>query len=425
MNAVPIAAAMPDTATISSPALYAAVLPAGSPQAAGATALAPAAVSAQYARLAWAVRRGRVARLAGMPAVLSLEPAGDAPGADWRGALLLAPGHGADLAGRIELADGARLLQGLTGIDPGAAPTLEAQPWLAAALAGRLAGTPFAGFGLAGATHAGPAEDEETCCLRLTLRTRRHLVTTLARAPVAAWLAFLSHGDWSHRRMPARPWLSAGCETMATLAHHTLPAGALRALAPGDVIVPASPRFSPGGHGWIRLGSRTFQVRYAAANSLEILDVEQTMNTDEITEEAGYATARAALEAEADAETGAATEAGDEAYAVQDAESTDHDAGALFAELDAALPDDAPPHSDEDAPDGLDALPVTLSFELGRLALPLADVRTLGPGAVVRLDGGSPASVAIASAGQTVGRGEIVDVAGRLGVRITHWGSPC
>jgi type III secretion protein Q len=101
------------------------------------------------------------------------------------------------------------------------------------------------------------------------------------------------------------------------------------------------------------------------------------------------------------------------------------DAAALFAELDAALPHDAPPAGGEDAPAGLDAVPVTLGFELGKLALPLGDIRTLGAGTVLLLDGGSPASVAITSAGQALGRGEIVDVAGQLGIRITHWGSPC
>ncbi|WP_170304394.1 FliM/FliN family flagellar motor switch protein [Duganella radicis] len=89
-------------------------------------------------------------------------------------------------------------------------------------------------------------------------------------------------------------------------------------------------------------------------------------------------------------------------------------AGALAADFDA-----------DDLPDGLDAVPVTVGFELGRVALPLAELRTLGAGAVVQFDGGSPAAVAIVSGGTTLGRGEIVDVEGRLGIRVTHWGAAC
>ena len=100
------------------------------------------------------------------------------------------------------------------------------------------------------------------------------------------------------------------------------------------------------------------------------------------------------------------------------------EAEAIFAEIDAAArkepfaSDDGNEHSD------LDSVPVTLSFELGKASLPLADVRTLGQGAVVLFSGGSPASVAIVSAGQTLGYGEIVDVEGRLGIRVTRWGKP-
>lgn len=77
------------------------------------------------------------------------------------------------------------------------------------------------------------------------------------------------------------------------------------------------------------------------------------------------------------------------------------------------------------AGDPLDTMPLDLTFELGRLSLSLGELRTLGAGAVLLLDGGSPAAVAIVAAGKTMGRGEIVDVAGQLGVRLTQWGTPC
>ena len=118
--------------------------------------------------------------------VFSIEPA--TPNAEWSGSLFLSPAQGEP----IEVADGARLLQGLTGIDPSLLqpPGAARQHWYAAALAGRLAGTPFAGYAVA--TPGAPDIDDEQCCLRLTLRSSRHQITSLARASVPAWIDFPS-----------------------------------------------------------------------------------------------------------------------------------------------------------------------------------------------------------------------------------------
>lgn len=453
---------MPDTVDPTSrpphaTAIAAAILPADSPRAATARVLAPASLSEARARLARMVRRGCFVNLPQAPAVLSVEPADDAAGASttWRDSLFLAPTDAPGAEGRIEIAEGARLLQGLTGIHPGQAQTSGAAPWLAAALAGRLAATPFAGLAIA--APGAPANMEEHCCLRLTLRSRRHLLSALARGPVAAWLAFMSRGDWSFERTPARPWLAAVSEETIAVAQHTLPSGALRTLAPGDVIVPDSPRFGPGGEGRIRLGGRHVRVRYAAPNSLEILDVERKVTTDDMEYDAGALNDGPLEDAAENGQAAGGAHGGwsDDGY---DAQEPDHepdqgpdqgldqerahegfeeqgrgdapssgDAAALFAELDAAPGADFPdaaPASSGDGYAGLDAIPVTLSFELGKVSLPLADARTLGPGAVVLLGGGCPASVAIVSAGRTLGRGEIVDVAGQLGIRVIQWGAP-
>jgi type III secretion system YscQ/HrcQ family protein len=102
------------------------------------------------------------------------------------------------------------------------------------------------------------------------------------------------------------------------------------------------------------------------------------------------------------------------------------EAEARFAEMGADLSEELLAVDDmEDAHSDLDSVPVALSFELGKISLPLAEVRTLGPGGVVLFSGGSPASIAIVSAGQTLGRGEIVEVEGRLGIRVTQWRTPC
>ncbi len=68
---------------------------------------------------------------------------------------------------------------------------------------------------------------------------------------------------------------------------------------------------------------------------------------------------------------------------------------------------------------------LTLHFELGRLRLTLDQLRALGPHSVLDLRHGSPQSIAIACGGAEVGRGEVVNVDGRLGVRITRWDGAC
>ena len=138
---------MPDTATHLLHTSHAApvILPAGSPQADSAKngVLTPVNLSEHHVRLARLVRRGCFVRVPGAQVVFSIRPVDDAgAGAEWSDALLLeTPG------GPIEIADGARLIQGLTGIHPSLLQSLsgERRQWFAAALAGRLAGTPLAG----------------------------------------------------------------------------------------------------------------------------------------------------------------------------------------------------------------------------------------------------------------------------------------
>ncbi len=75
-----------------------------------------------------------------------------------------------------------------------------------------------------------------------------------------------------------------------------------------------------------------------------------------------------------------------------------------------------------DEPTGLDELPVRLSFELGRLELPLSEIAVLGPGHVFELARDESQPVDILANGRLIGRGRIVTVAGRVGVQIVHLG---
>jgi type III secretion protein Q len=70
----------------------------------------------------------------------------------------------------------------------------------------------------------------------------------------------------------------------------------------------------------------------------------------------------------------------------------------------------------------LDELPVRLSFELGQLELPLAEVSVLGPGHVFELARDESQPVDILANGRRIGRGRIVTVAGSIGVQIVRVG---
>jgi len=63
---------------------------------------------------------------------------------------------------------------------------------------------------------------------------------------------------------------------------------------------------------------------------------------------------------------------------------------------------------------------VELTVELGRSRLPVHDLLTLAPGAVVELDRPADATVDILVNGTVVARGEVVVVDGDFGVRITE-----
>jgi flagellar motor switch protein FliN/FliY len=63
---------------------------------------------------------------------------------------------------------------------------------------------------------------------------------------------------------------------------------------------------------------------------------------------------------------------------------------------------------------------VELTVELGRSRLPVQDLLTLAPGAVVELDRPADATVDILVNGTVVARGEVVVVDGEFGVRISE-----
>ena len=65
-------------------------------------------------------------------------------------------------------------------------------------------------------------------------------------------------------------------------------------------------------------------------------------------------------------------------------------------------------------------VPVEISVQLGQRILPVSDVLTLGPGAVVELGKAAGESLDILVNGKLVARGEAVVVGEKYGVRITE-----
>jgi type III secretion protein Q len=86
-------------------------------------------------------------------------------------------------------------------------------------------------------------------------------------------------------------------------------------------------------------------------------------------------------------------------------------------EADQARP--APAESGESLPEEvIDSLTVPVTLELDSLSLPLAEVRALRPGYVLETGQSLESPITIRAAGRVVGTGELLDVAGRIGVRL-------
>lgn len=67
-----------------------------------------------------------------------------------------------------------------------------------------------------------------------------------------------------------------------------------------------------------------------------------------------------------------------------------------------------------------DQIPVRLCFDLGRLDMPLGEIRQLAAGSVIELPGTLDTPVSLTVGGRAIGTGELVDIQGRLGVRIVR-----
>ncbi|AVR94333.1 YscQ/HrcQ family type III secretion apparatus protein [Pseudoduganella armeniaca] len=265
--------------------------------------------------------------------------------------------------GRLALQAGVPFLLALTGIDVAAfdAAPPAQREWLAGRVLGRLAGSPLAAMTRL-VRPAPAASGSEPATLHLSLRDGSHAVGTLAQADATTWLALLATQPAQPMRVPQQAFISLPVSLVTRIARHALPPDALRTLVPGDVIVPSRPDIDVDGTGWLRGPHGLARVRYSGTGTVEFLSLESAMETEQ-------------------------------------------------------LPDDAPVD--------LDRTPLQLEFRLGTLALTLGQLRSVAAGAVFQLDGAADGVVTIVAGGQRLGEGEPVDVAGRLGIRITRWDVPC
>ena len=76
--------------------------------------------------------------------------------------------------------------------------------------------------------------------------------------------------------------------------------------------------------------------------------------------------------------------------------------------------------SDSQKPN-LAALPVRVHIVLTQLEMTLAELNKLRPGSILELDHEKSEFVQLAVNGKIAGTGELVEIEGRLGVRISKW----
>lgn len=356
--------------------------------------LAVASIGRDQAELARQLGRGRRAPLPALAgdALLTLHMTND-PSPSWLEPLSILGGFG-----RIELVRGARLLRALAGIELGDDSIGPHWDWLQSAVCARLAGTPLAAAD--GLSRGGPAvTGPELVTLRLTLRGGGHLIATHGRAAAADWLRLLAGGAWQPLLSPFDHFAALPLRLPLRLARHRLPHGALAGLRPGDVLRPDRCSFDCNGLGSVTLGGLRASVRYQAPASLIILALETPMDAPHDMNEGM-------------------------------SEDISPDAGRDMAQSPPPA-GDAPERRRDDAaapaiaPAALDQLPATLDIELGSVTLSLGALRALAPGSTLPLAGADPAALAIRCAGRLLGRGEAVDIDGRLGVRITDWSAAC
>jgi type III secretion protein Q len=220
---------------------------------------------------------------------------------------------------------------------------------------------------------------------RLEVRLGDAVIANRLTLPAATALGLAQAAAWQCDRLPMPDTFAWDAPLL--LGRLSLPLAQLRALAPGDLLLPEEALFDPAGHGHLRLGRYWLDVRIessAAPLCLTVLAIEETTlsNTDD----------------------------------------TGRDNDPWNDQLPAAELSDLP---EEDASyphehGRFDELPIALTLRCGRLRMTLGELRALGPGAVLDVEGVAPGDAALFYGERVVAHGELVEVEGRLGFQVTR-----
>lgn len=205
---------------------------------------------------------------------------------------------------------------------------------------------------------------------QLVLRTADHVVTTHAWTTWAVWQQLLA--SCQMRMLSVSEFcLDVPISVRVLAGQHVMSLNRLRALSAGDIVIPDQPFFNVEGEGSVQLGAWHIAVQSRTGPNLEVVDVYSSSPVDH-----------------------------DESSEQFDPQS---------------------PEASDDL-DALDKMRVQVQFEVGSLSMTLNELQSLSAGSVLRMQGSAcPPNVRVLSGGRLLGKGELVDVNGQLGIQITSW----
>lgn len=271
-------------------------------------------------------------------------------------------------AGRLVLTNGSVFLSALTGAPPIDQFDAKKKAWLCQTAAALLPPplqklfTQVSEFGKA--QTLGSKQDELLTAL-LVLRTADHAVTTHAQSTWKVWQRVLT---CCQKPKPSfsQFWHAVPLSAQVIVGRHLMSVKRLHALSVGDIVIPEQPFFDVAGNGSFQIGTWHIEVESRNGPHLEIIDVYSSSSTDPS--------------------------------------------------------DNAGQRDGTSESEKLNNLQVNVQFELGTLTLSLDQLHSLSPGSVLSLQSpASPPNVRVLGGGRLLGKGELVDVNGQLGVQITSW----
>lgn len=336
--------------------------------------------------------------------------------------------------GPIELVEGKRFLRALTGIDLNGNPDSDMFQFLSAATVGRLSDTPFNVV-----TKLSPDSTDKLpngVTIMISLRSRDHVITTYGRGNSLTWLSLIQNWKWRRPKNSESRYTRCQVHIPIKLASQRITRKLFTTVAAGDIFLPREAMFDCRGQGHFCAGNVMVHVEHGAPNRLTVMKVESKMQEEssDYEHDGEYDDADHDDGMDSDSPEYYLDEPDDDSVIESDDEASKM---ADIGSSDAAVPDsgsDGQPLDEDGGRDtdrekfersssssNFDSIPVCLDFELGHLQLSMGQLKTLAPGVVLHVLSGSNADVAIKAGGKQFGTGEIVEVNGKLGVRITEW----